>query len=341
MEGEPRFRAGPEFDLIAELAGRIREAGGAPPGRARIGLGDDAAVTVPGGATATSVDMLVEGIHFRRETALPRSVGRKALAAALSDLSAMGAAAGEAYLALGVPPRVDRQACLELYEGVAELSRETGISLLGGDVSAAPVLIVAVTVVGHADSPDDLVGRAGARPGQVLAVTGELGGAAAGLMLLERPELDRSLDSSLAAGLRRRQLEPPVRLAAGTALAAAGVAAMIDVSDGLGADAGQIAAASGVATRIELDGLPLQEGVAEVAQAAGVDGFDLAAGGGEDYELLVALEPDLVTEAVAAAGGAETALTVIGEVAEGSGVELRGPDGAVRPASGFQHLAER
>jgi thiamine-monophosphate kinase len=338
---EPRLRGGPEFDLIAELTARARADGSEPSARTRIGIGDDAAVTIPGGATATSVDMLVEGVHFRRETALPRSVGRKALAVALSDLAAMGAVAGEAYVALGVPGYVDQQSCLDLYGGVAELSREVGVAVLGGDVSAAPVLIVGMTVIGHAESPDDLVGRAGARPGQVLAVTGELGGAAAGLILLDRPELERSLDFSAAAALRRRQLEPPVRLAAGSALAAAGAAAMIDVSDGLGADAEQVSAASGVKASIELEGLPLQDGVAELAAAAGRDPFDLAAGSGEDYELLVALDPPRVPDAVAAVARAGTALTVIGEVGEGTGVELRGPDGGVRAPAGFQHFAER
>jgi thiamine-monophosphate kinase len=335
------MRVGPEFELISRLAERIREAHGEPSGRTRIGIGDDAAVTVPGGATATSVDMLVEGVHFRRETALPRSIGRKALAVALSDLAAMGADAGEAYVALGVPPGVSEDDCLELYGGLAELSAEAGVALLGGDVSAAPVLIVAVTVVGHAASPDDLVGRAGARPGQALAVTGELGGAAAGLVLLERPELEGSLEPAVAAGLRRRQLEPPVRLAAGAALAAAEAAAMIDVSDGLGADAEQVSAASGVSMRIELEGLPVQPGVAELAAAAGLDPIDLAAGSGEDYELLVALDPERIPAAVAGVGRTGTTLSVIGEVVEGRGVELRGPDGHLRSPAGFQHLAVR
>jgi thiamine-monophosphate kinase len=335
------MREGPEFELISRLVERIREADGEPSGRTGIGIGDDAAVTVPGGATATSVDMLVEGVHFRRETALPRSVGRKALAVALSDLAAMGADAGEAYVALGVPPGVSEEDCLEVYGGLAELSAEAGVAVLGGDVSAAPVLIIAVTVVGHAVSPDELVGRAGARPGQALAVTGELGGAAAGLVLLERPELEGSLEPPLAAGLRRRQLEPPVRLAAGAALAAAGAAAMIDVSDGLGADAEQVSAVSGVSMRIELEGLPVQPGVAELAAAAGLDPIDLATGSGEDYELLVALDPERIPEAVAGVGRTGTTLSVIGEVAEGRGVELRGPDGHLRSPAGFQHFAVR
>jgi thiamine-monophosphate kinase len=335
------MREGPEFELIWRLAERIRRSGDRPSPRTRVGIGDDAAVTVPGGATATSIDMLVEGVHFRRETALPRSIGRKALAAALSDLAAMGAEAGEAYVALGIPRDVIENDCLELYEGLAELADEAGVAVLGGDVSGAPVLIVAVTVVGHAASPDDLVGRAGARPGHALAVTGQLGGAGAGLVLLERPDLEASLDPVLAAALRRRHLEPPLRLAAGASLAAVGAAAMIDLSDGLGADAAQISAASGVSIRIELEGVPLQAGVSELAAAAGLDPLDLAASSGEDYELLVALDPERIPAAVSALARTETALTVIGEVAEGEGVELRGPDGSLRGPAGFQHLVER
>jgi thiamine-monophosphate kinase len=335
------MREGPEFELISRLADRIRRSRDRPSSRTRVGIGDDAAVTVPGGATATSIDMLVEGVHFRRETALPRSIGRKALAAALSDLAAMGAEAGEAYVALGIPRDVIEKDCLELYEGLAELADEAGVALLGGDVSGAPVLIVAVTVVGHAASPDDLVGRAGARPGHALAVTGQLGGAGAGLVLLERPDLEGSLDPVLAAALRRRHLEPPLRLTAGASLAAAGAAAMIDLSDGLGADAAQISAASGVSIRIELEDVPLQAGVPELATAAGLDPLDLAASSGEDYELLVALDPERVPAAVNALAGTESALTVIGEVAEGAGVELRGPDGSLRRPAGFQHLVER
>ena len=182
-----------EFDLIARLVETVADA---RPDRttewgARIVVasGDDAAVTVPKGATATSVDSLVEGIHFRRRTAPLGSVGRKALAAALSDLAAMGAAPGEAYVQLGVPDDLDEAGCLELGEGLAQVAAEHDVAVLGGDVTRAPTLWVAITVVGHAGSADELVRRAGASPGDVLAVTGELGGAAAGHLLLDRPEL--------------------------------------------------------------------------------------------------------------------------------------------------------
>jgi thiamine-monophosphate kinase len=328
----------PEFDLIERLAERVGDTA-ADADRVAVGIGDDGAVTVPDGATATSVDMLVEGVHFRRSTSPLRLIGRKALSVALSDIAAMGAEPGEAYVALGIPPDLDEAGCLELYGGLAEVASEAGTALAGGDVSASPVLAIAITVVGHGAAAGDFVSRAGARPGHVLVVTGELGGAAAGLLVLERPELRSSLGEEAAAALVARETDPTPRLTAGRALAAAGAAAMIDVSDGLGADAGHLATAGPAWLRIELEGLPIQPGVAELADAAGADPLDLATAGGEDYELLASLPPERISEAVAAVR--PLALTVIGEVSEGSGVELRGADGGPRQPRGFDHLRRR
>ena len=124
-----------EFELLA----RIRERLPQPGPRVRLGSGDDAAVTVPGGATATSVDALVDGVHFRRERSSLAQIGAKALATALSDLAAMGAEPGEAYVVLGVPADLDEDGCLELLDGIAALAGETGTTLAGGDVTRAPV----------------------------------------------------------------------------------------------------------------------------------------------------------------------------------------------------------
>jgi len=323
-----------EFELLARLRQRLPPAGP----RVRVGMGDDAAVTVPGGATATSVDAVVDGVHFRREHATPAQIGHKALATALSDLAAMGAEPGEAYVVLGVPAGMSEDECIELLDGIAALAERTGTTLAGGDVTRAPALTVATTVVGHAAAPERLVTRAGARPGDALVLTGETGGAAAGLLLLERPEPASALDAEAVERLRARQLEPHPRLAAGRALARAGATAMIDLSDGLGADAGHIAEESGARLRIDAAAVPVQAGVAEVAAAAGLDPLRLAASGGEDYELLGALPPERVEGAVAAVDQAGTALTVIGEVAEGEGVEIRLPDGRALEPSGFDQL---
>jgi len=324
-----------EFELLE----RVRERLPAPGPRVRIGSGDDAAVTVPGGATATSIDALVDGVHFRRDRSSLTQIGRKALATALSDLAAMGAGAGEAYVAIGIPRDLDEAGCLELVDGLAALAAETGTALVGGDVTRAPALILTVTVVGHAPAPEQLVGRGGARPGDLLVLTGEIGAAGAGLLLLERPELEARVTDPIAARLRRRQLDPTPRLATGQALAAAGATAMIDVSDGLGADAAHLAKASGARLRIDAGALPLAGGVAEVAAGAGRHPLELAASAGEDYELLAALPPERLAAATTGIGrAAETTLAQIGEVSEGSGVEIRLPGGETLEPNGFDQL---
>jgi len=325
-----------EFELLAKLRERL------PPGgsRVRLGSGDDAAVTVPGGATATSVDAIVEGVHFRREETTPRLIGRKALATALSDLAGMGADTGEAYVALGSPEDLGEAYLLELVDGLLELAQETGTTLAGGDVTRAPVLMLAVTVVGHARRPDELVPRAGAEPGDVLVVTGEIGGAAAGRLLLDDPKLAGAVSEDTADRLRARQLDPTPRLRSGRALAAAGATAMIDLSDGLAGDALHVAEAGSTGLRIDAGSLPLAKGVAEVAAAAGREPFELAASGGEDYELLAALPGEKLEVATARMSeAAETTLTRIGEVVGGEGIEIRLPGGALLETRGYDHFA--
>jgi thiamine-monophosphate kinase len=334
-----------EFELLARIRERLPAAGP----RIHLGSGDDAAVTVPTGATATSVDALVEGVHFRRDQATLTQIGHKALATALSDLAAMGAEPGEAYVVLGVPPDLDEEGCLELLDGMTALAGTTGTSLAGGDVTRAVKLFLAVTVVGHAAEASSLVGRGGARAGDALVVTGELGAAVAGLALLEGPRFaaDLALSSptgrieakSATEGLVARQLEPTPRLGAGQALAAAGATAMIDLSDGLGGDAVHLAASSAVGLRIDAAALPLAPGVEEVAKAIERDPIELAASGGEDYELLAALPADAVDEATRAVRGAEgIALTRIGEVVANAGVEIRLPGGRLLEPAGFDQL---
>lgn len=326
-----------EFELLAKLRERLPQDGP----RVRLGSGDDAAITVPGGATATSVDAIVEGVHFRREEAELHEIGRKALATALSDLAAMGAEAGEAYVVLGAPAAFPEADFLALLDGLLELASETGSTLAGGDVTRAPVLTLAVTVVGHASAPEKLIARAGARPGDLLVLTGEIGGAAAGRLLLDEPSLAGSVPASTADRLRSRQTNPAPRLRSGRALAEAGARAMIDLSDGLGGDTAHLAHASGAAIRIEAGSLPLAEGLAEVAAAAGKDPLEVAVSGGEDYELLAALPPGKLTEAsTRIAEGAETTLTPIGRVEAGEGVEIRLPGGERLEAQGYDHFGE-
>lgn len=327
-----------EFELIGLIRERLARAGAPAAGpQLVLGSGDDAAIAAHDGVTATSVDALVEGVHFRVPPFTLANVGGKALAAALSDLAAMAALPAEAYVQLGLPERHDDRA-LELADGIGALAAAHGVAVAGGDVTRSPVLFVAVTAVGSAASADELVGRRGGIAGDVVVVTGELGGAAAGLRLLERPELEDRLDPAVAAGLRARQLEPQPRLAAGRLLAAHGARAMIDLSDGLAGDARHLAVASEVALSIELDRLPVQAGVVEVAAAAGLVAEELSVAGGEDYELLATIAPERAEAAEAAVAGAGGRLTVIGRVEAGGGVELRRPDGGRLEASGYDQL---
>ncbi len=325
-----------EFELLARVRERLPAAGP----QVLVGSGDDAAVTLPGGVTATSVDALVEGIHFRRERASLRQIGHKALATALSDLAAMGADAGEAYVVLGIPPDLDEDGCLELLDGMAALATETGTSLVGGDVTRATELVLAITVVGHAPGAELLVQRAGAQAGDTLVLTGEIGGAAAGLLLLEQPALGEGLAREVAESLRQRQLEPQPRLDAGRALARAGATAMIDLSDGLGGDAGHLSECSQVGLRIDAGDLPLANGVADVASAAGRDPFELAAQGGEDYELLATVPAGKLVDASRALAKVGTLrLKKIGEVVADEGIEIRLPGGRLLEPAGYDQLA--
>jgi thiamine-monophosphate kinase len=329
-----------EFDLIDRLRERIAAAGASRNDLLILGSGDDAAVTVPGGATATSVDAIVDGVHFRRSTHKPADIGAKAMATAVSDLAAMGAEPGEAYVQLGLPEDIELAELEGIADGLGEAAAEEGITVAGGDVVGSPVLFLALTVVGHAEAPEALVTRGGAEPGDLIVITGPVGGAAAGLLLLDRPELARGLDEPIAQGLRRRQLRPRALPAAGRALAEAGARAMIDVSDGLEADAGHIARASRVRIEIDLGADRIQAGVAEVASAAGEDALDLAAGG-EDYELLAAIpagQADVALEALRETG-CDPAL--VGRVADGEGVVLRGPTGRESSGSGFDQVRSR
>lgn len=325
-----------EFELLAKLRERL------PPGGSRVelGSGDDAAVTVPGGATATSVDALVEGVHFRRDDAGLETIGRKALAAALSDLAAMGAEAGEAYVVFGAPGDLAEADLLALLDGMLELAEATGTAVAGGDLTRSPALTLAVTVVGHAATPGAFVSRAGAQPGDLVVLSGEIGGAAAGRLLLDDPGLAAAVPATTAEKLRGRQLDPSPRLRSGRALAEAGARAMIDLSDGLAGDAAHVAAASGIAIGIEAGSLPLADGVAEVATAAGLDPLRLAVSGGEDYELLATLPAGRIDDAAARIDAAgETTLTAIGEVSAGEGVEIRLPEGGRLEAAGYDHFA--
>jgi thiamine-monophosphate kinase len=293
-----------ELELIAAIQAALSR----PGERVVRWTGDDAAVVRARPFAVTSIDTVAEGVHFDLATSSPADVGHKALAAALSDLAAMGAETGEAYVSLALPPGFADSDALELARGMAALAEATGTTIAGGDVVRAGALVIAVSVTGWADAEEALVGRDGARAGDVVGVTGELGAAGAALS-------------------RSHHHEPQPRLTAGRALALAGATAMIDLSDGLATDGRHLARASGVALEIDPAGLPI---------APGVDSAAAAIGAGEDYELLFTIPADRWAAAVAAA---DVPLTRLGRALDGEGLRFTGPDAADLDAiRGYEHL---
>jgi thiamine-monophosphate kinase len=300
-------------------------------------MGDDAAVVRGRAVCVTSVDAMIEGVHFRLRDgwATPAEVGHRALAGALSDLAAMGADPGEAYLVLGLPSGFGAERALELVRAAAALAERTGTAIAGGDVVRAPALTVSVTAVGWVDDPAMLVGRDGARPGDLVGVTGRLGAAGAALAVME----GRAARTPASEAALERARSPMPRLQEGRALAQAGVHAMIDLSDGIANDAGHIARASGASVRVDLAALPLADGVAEVARELDVPAWRLAAAGGEDYELCFCAAPAdraRVQEAVAELGAVR--VSWVGEVLGGApGVTLSDERGDAVRVEGYEH----
>jgi thiamine-monophosphate kinase len=329
-----------EFELIDHIRARIAARGD----RVVLGSGDDAAVVRPAGASVTSIDSFVEGVHFRLVTTSLGDLGHKCMAASLSDLAAMGAEPGEAYIAVGLPAHLGEREVLELVDGAESLAADHGATICGGDLTRSDELFVVVTVVGYVADPAQAVTRAGARAGDVVGVTGTLGGAGAGLLLLEHKL--GGLDVALGERLLERHLRPRPLIAAGRALARAGVHAMIDVSDGIASDLARICERSAVAAEVRLADLPVEEGVAEVAAAAGIDSADLAAAAGEDYELLFAASPDARKEVERAAEAAGTSIAWIGSVLRPDEnmtaqqpVRLLDESGRPRRFRGWDHLS--
>jgi thiamine-monophosphate kinase len=325
-----------EFALIDRIAALL--ATEAPAGPAvRLGIGDDAAIWAPrpGHAVVITADTLVENIHFRLDLMTWEDIGHRALAANLSDLASMAAAPGGAVVTLGLRPGLLVDDILAFYRGMARLAARHGCPIIGGDVVASPTAItITVTVFGEqridAAGAGQSLRRDTARPGDLLAVTGPLGLAAAGLRLLLADPVGADRDapaSPLLAAYRR----PEPRVVAGAALLAAGVLAGMDLSDGLAGDLPKLCARSQVSAVVAAASLP----VPEIVRARFPDAWlDLALRGGEDFELLVTLPPALLDAANSAlTARSEPPLTIIGSIEPPGAVPLwlAHPDGRREP----------
>lgn len=312
-----------ERTLLRHLRARIPHGPGVV-----VGIGDDAACVETSPLTLVTTDGLVEGVHFRREWADPHRLGRKALTVNLSDIAAMAGVPRYATVSLCLPPDVPFSFVDDLYDGLLERAAETGVDIVGGNLSAAhAMLVVEVTLLGSADR---LLRRSGAVAGDLVVVTGTLGAAAAALhFLAEGVRLvgNGSLRGADAYSEAARscllhcleaQLDPVPPLALGRALGEQDlVHAALDVSDGLSGDLMNICIESGVSAWLDSSSVPVDPQAARLEKEGGENGFSLALHGGEDYQMLLAIPPDNLEALRKVALIWEVPLTVVGEFAPG------------------------
>ena len=325
-----------EFGLIARIKSHLP----APPPFVRKGIGDDAAISSlsTGADLVSTVDLLVEGVHFDLSLTSAYLLGRKSLAVNLSDIAAMGAKPLFALISLAIPARTKVEFIDEFFEGFLAMAEAHGVSLIGGDTSSSPAkFFISVTLLGEGKK-EMLLYRDGALPGDDLYVTGTLGDSILGLRLSQNRRGGRA--SPAEAFLRERHFNPVPRVKEGRALAERGlVRAMIDVSDGLFSDLQHICEESRVGATVWADRIPQSAPLRLLAPAPA---WQSALRGGEDYELLFAAAPEKALEIMALSREWECGVTCIGKVEPpGHGIVIRDERGQVDPEllKGYDHFA--
>ena len=295
------------------------------------GIGDDAAVikgAMPDGEhLLVTTDMLVDESHFRRDWATPSEIGVKSVVCNVSDIAAMGGRPTFMFVSLALPADMDVEWIEALYQGMAEACHRYGVVLAGGDTTHGASIAISITLLGRV-SPEDLCLRSHANPGELLCVTGPLGGSAAGLAMLL---------SGLTPPpyLRTKHVTPACRLDLSPAIAPF-AGAMIDISDGLAAEVNHICRQSGTGAEIVVADIPIHPSVREAAQRTGRQALDFALGGGEDFELLFSIS----TANKKRLEEKGIRVDAVGKVTEAeSGRRLLLPDGKRIPLSGgFDHF---
>ena len=319
-----------EFGLIAHLhQGLVTRAG------TQIGIGDDGALLNSLLHPIVTVDALVENVHFRRDWTSPFSLGVKSMVVNLSDLAAMGARPVAAFVTLALPPDCASDWVCQLYAGMESLAARTNFTIAGGDVTSAPLVFISVTLVGDlmSQAQGAPITRSGARIGDAVCVSGNLGDSAAGLALLSNSDL--SIDEKSREYLLNRHFEPTPRLNEIENLMRrnrASIHAGLDLSDGLAGDCAHIARASDVNIEINVERLPISAACQNAARALQVSPVDWALSGGEDYELCLCVAPEFVGDLIEVGRVAAPAATGAGQVRVWE-------NGQIRPAAtGWRHF---
>lgn len=327
-----------EFELIKKIMDKL------PPTTSEVitGAGDDTAVVkmTEDSYLLATTDSQVDGAHFFSQFAAPGDIGRKYVAVNISDIAAMGGTPTFCLVSLILPKTLQEDYVDNLYDGIIEECKRYDIQIIGGNISTGKQLVVDIFMLGKT-TPSQLLRRKGAKPGDKILVTGNLGGAAAGLQLLLNPELEVKDDNRKE--LLSRQFTPTPRLKEAWIIASKHAAtSMIDISDGLGADLGHICESSKVGAKIYEEKIPITDAAREVAEKMKKNDWEVALGGGEDYELCFTAPGEAVSDIISSVKqGTGTEVTIIGEILpenEGKWLVLKNGKAVPLPVKGWDHL---